>query len=145
MRFYCVPLFLLTSCSANMPALNLPTFVINPDVEFSDKTSDSRLEISLTNEYDFPICLSSHDWPDPAGGIERASNETSVISLVISGTVYPIRDDYNAGYCLGGCATKVGSGEIINSHLYYKDFYLPRSQYFSKKVLIFSPIATKCE
>jgi hypothetical protein len=86
------------------------------------------------------MCLNPEDWPNSAGKIDQGAGR---VFLVVSDQRFPI-EDFNTGYCVGGCPIYVEPREEIIGFIAYKDFNLPQALADKPKRLEFSPKAFPC-
>jgi len=108
--------------------------------EFMDRPTEARIELSYTNETHGKVCLLPEHWPNQAGKINQASK---YIFLVVGNERFPI-DEFNTGYCPGGCALVVRPGQTVSSSISYNDFRLPSNLVHAAKRLEFSLTAFTC-
>ena len=98
------------------------------------------VELSYRNDTRGNVCLSPEQWPNQAGKIDQASDH---VALIVDGRRLPI-EDFNTGYCVGGCATVVAPGETVQSSIKYEDFRLPDELRRAPKALSFVPLGFRC-
>lgn len=107
---------------------------------FKDWPSENRVEVLFTNETDEQLCLLPEHWPNQAGKINQAGES---VFLVVAGKRFPI-EDFNTGYCPGGCALVVRPGETVSSAIAYDDFGLPAELRQAPKQLELPVVAYAC-
>lgn len=111
------------------------------DVDSDDDPSSESIRLSYENKTARTICLTPANWPNKAGKINQASDR---VWLTVSGERFEI-NDFNTGYCVGGCATSVGPNERISASVPYSEFDLPANLTKDSKVLHFQPTAFYCD
>ena len=115
--------------------------IVPVDYSFNDAAGQGGLELRYRNSSSRLMCLSTGHWPNEAGKFNQASD---LVFLVIDGKRYPI-EDFNTGYCIGGCPTYVEPGEEVKAFVPYRDFGLPEALIDKPKTLEFSPRAYACK
>jgi hypothetical protein len=108
---------------------------------FADIPARAGIQLTYTNASKRMMCLMPEHWPNQAGKINQAAD---YVSLIVDGVSYPI-EDFNTGYCIGGCPTYVSPGETITGFISYRDFNLPVELFSRPKALEFSPRAFACK
>ena len=108
--------------------------------EYLDVPAERRIEVTYRNTSQHPMCLLPELWPNQAGKINQASDK---VFLVVGQERFPI-EDFNTGYCIGDCATRVAPGRQVSSSIAYVDFRLPDRLIDARKELDFSPMAFRC-
>ena len=107
---------------------------------FKDWPSEHRIEVLFTNDTDSRVCLLPEHWPNQAGKINQASE---YVFLIVDGNRFPI-EDFNTGYCPGGCSLVVRPGETVSSSVAYDDFRLPADLWHAPKQLELPVVAYSC-
>jgi hypothetical protein len=107
---------------------------------FKDRPSEGRVEVLFTNDTENQLCLLPDHWPNQAGKINQASD---YVFLLVAGERFPI-EDFNTGYCPGGCALVVHPGETVSSSIAYDDFQLPDDLRRAPKQLELPVVAYTC-
>ena len=132
-RFLPAGLLLFAGC-ATVPA------VFPVDYVFADAPDAGGVRLSYTNRTKKTLCLGPSEWPTPGGKMNHASQS---VRLVVGDRRYPI-EDFNTGYCVGGCPTYVGPWESVSGFIAYTAFGLPEALRLEPKRLEFSPTAYTC-
>ena len=99
-----------------------------------------RIELIYRNDSTSDVCLSSGNWPNPAGNIDQASG---YVFLKVGAMRFPIKE-FNEGYCPGGCGVRVSPGEQLLAFIPYSAFGVPEDLVGEEKTLEFSPVGFKC-
>jgi len=107
----------------------------------SDLPDRKGIEVSYINRTRQMLCLSPSQWPNAAGKLNQASDQ---VFLLVDGVQYPI-EDFNTGYCSGGCPIYVAPGERVSAFIPYSEFKLPAGLNSKPKSLQFSPNAYPCQ
>ena len=107
---------------------------------FVDDPANREFRLSFRNTTRHSLCLNPEDWPNAAGKINQASDR---VAIIIGDRRFPIQD-FNTGYCIGGCPIRVRPGEEVAASISYSDFEIPAALYSSDKRLEFSPHAFRC-
>jgi hypothetical protein len=105
-----------------------------------DDPIGGRLWLSYHNASPYPICVAPEHWPNQAGKINQGSDW---VAMIVSGEVFRLAD-FNTGYCVGGCATRVPPGGTLTGHIEYADFGLPEYLREQPKTLRFTPLGYRC-
>ncbi len=108
--------------------------------QFVDNPNAHQIELTYLNSTKKTYCLTPSQWPNHAGKIDQGSD---YVFLVVDGKKYPV-EDFNAGYCPGGCPSYVKPGEKLSTFITYKDFNLPEELFDKPKQLEFVPKAYQC-
>jgi hypothetical protein len=126
-------IFLVAGCASGWEPV--PTEYV-----FKDWPSENSVEVLFTNDTDDKLCLLPEHWPNQAGKINQASE---YVFLLVSGERFPI-EDFNTGYCPGGCALVVRPGATVSSSIAYDDFQLPTHFRHAPKQLELPVVAYTC-
>lgn len=110
------------------------------DYQLVDNPAKRRIELSWRNTSNKTVCLEPALWPNQAGKIDQAQD---YLFLIIGEERFPI-ENFNTGFCLGGCPTYVEAGERTEAFLTYADFHLPERLISQPKALEFSPSGYVC-
>jgi hypothetical protein len=110
------------------------------DWRLVDHPEENRIELLYLNDTGKTLCLSEDDWPNEGGKLDQMGG---VVFLVVGSERFSI-ENFNTGYCPGGCERRVAPGEEISGSIPYKDFDLPERLRYQPKSLEFSPEAYVC-
>lgn len=110
------------------------------DYVFRDLPLANKVEVVLVNDRKYQLCLFPEHWPNQAGKINQASRR---VFLLVAGERYPI-EEFNTGYCPGGCPMVVYPGEAATASIAYDDFDLPAELRHAPKQLEFPAVAFRC-
>ncbi len=126
-------LIVFSSCAVNRAFIPI-------QYRFTDHPAEHRIELSYRNDSRLTMCLLPEHWPNAAGKINQASG---TVFLIVGQKRFPI-EDFNTGYCPGGCARRVAPGEAVFAFISYSDFSLPDEFVNAQKQFEFSPAAFRC-
>ena len=115
--------------------------IVDLRFEVLDNPVEGRVELKLLNRSPGALCLSPSNWPDQDGRLHQASRS---VYLIIGERIFPI-EEFNAGYCPGGCSVRVEPGETVFASIPYSEFRLPEVFRSSPKLLEFFPYPTPCD
>jgi hypothetical protein len=108
--------------------------------EQNDLPEVRSIELLYRNDSGKRMCVLPEHWPNPAGAISDADTR---VFLVVASERYAMRL-FNAGYCVGGCAQTVESGEQLVARIPYDFFDLPDRLTSEPKRIEFQPMAYAC-
>ena len=127
-------LALLGGCATSALTYYKPAYVVR------DAPDDGRMYLELQNTTGKTLCLDEASWPNSEGEIDSASKR---VSINVNGTSFPMKS-IDTGYC-PGCGAKVKPGGKLTGFVKYEYFNIPREYIYSKKELIFIPVASTCK
>jgi hypothetical protein len=107
---------------------------------FTDVPERGGIEVRYRNSTRAVMCLSPDQWPNQAGKLNQVSDR---VVLIVDGKSFPL-EDFNTGYCVGGCPTYVDPGEEIRGFIPYNHFALPPEMVGKPKQLLFTPLGYVC-
>lgn len=129
-----IPLAIVVNgCASNWEPVSM-------DYVVKDKPSEYRVDVFLTNDTKSRPCLLPEHWPNQAGKVNHSSDS---IYLLVDGKRFPM-ENFNTGYCPGGCALVVRPGETVSSSVAYKDFQLPADLWSAPKKFVLPVVAYRC-
>jgi hypothetical protein len=116
------------------------TEIIPIAYDLVDDPAHREFRVSFRNSTNSQLCLTPDHWPNVTGTINQASDR---VAVVIGDQRFPI-EDFNTGYCVGGCPFRVQPGEVLSATIPYSQFDIPPSLEGSDKRLEFAPQAFRC-
>jgi len=118
-------------------ALALPTFPCNANEPLSidgghpplryqfviqDNPAALRFDLVIFSHDDRPICISHGGWPNEAGHVDWGSQDVKVES---HGRTLAARD-WDFGYCIGDCTTRIPPHGTLKGFINYEEFGDPK-------------------
>jgi len=107
--------------------------------EVLDDPENETIVLHYMNRSDRAICLSSGQWPNLNGVVDRPPD---TVLLTVTGQVFRI-GYAETGYC-AGCRVEIAPGQRITGRFPYERFQLPKTLYAAPKELEMKVTPTEC-
>lgn len=134
-RLALASLLLLSGC-AHSPA-EAPSF----EVRVVDRPDLQAFEVTFVSTSPHQMCLTTHSWPKPGGGME---SDGDITEITVGGTTFPAVTRTVEECHERACDMRVRPGATVTGQVNYRNFDMPAELYRNSKQIKFRPVPFYC-